>query len=120
MSEQRRFSRIKCIEKSIVETDSRTVQVQLLDISLKGALIDHGGDLPAQPGDRWTLLFRLNSSDIVLQFGTEAVHCSGTLAGVKFVETDLDTMIHLRSLLEARSVNPEQVRHELSFLADKD
>jgi hypothetical protein len=31
---------------------------------------------------------------------------------------DLDTMIHLRSLMEARTVNPEQVRHELSFLME--
>lgn len=118
MNNQRRFSRIKCIEKSIVETDSRTVQVQLLDISLKGALIEHPQDLAVQRGNRWKLLFRLDSSDIVLQFGTEVVHCSGTHAGVKFIETDLDTMIHLRSLIEARSVNPEQVKHELSFLTD--
>lgn len=120
MSEHRRFSRIKCVEKSIVETDSRTVQVRLLDISLKGALIEHGEDLAVGLGDRWKLLFRLDNSDIVLQFETEAVHCSGTHTGVKFVETDLDTMIHLRSLLEARSVNPEQVKHELSFLTDND
>ena len=120
MSEQWRVSRIKSIEQSIVETDSRTVQVQLLDISLKGALIEHPQDLAVQCGDRWKLLFRLGGSDIVLQFGTEVVHCSETLAGVKFVETDLDTMIHLRSLIEARSVNPKQVKHELSFLTDND
>jgi len=121
MSEQkRRFSRVKCVEKSIVETAEGSNAVTLLDISLKGALVEHDATLAVQLGDRWNLLFQLENSDIVLRFRAEVVHFRDTLAGVKFVEMDLDTLIHLRSLLEARTVDPDQVRHELAFLLDDD
>ncbi|MDD2319539.1 MAG: PilZ domain-containing protein [Geobacteraceae bacterium] len=118
MTKSRRFSRVKCVEKCIVETAAGPCEVRLLDISLKGALLEHDANLPVAKGDRWKLLFRLDHSDIILEFGVEVVHCSENLAGVKFVEVDLDTMIHLRSLMEARTVNPEQVRYELEFLLD--
>lgn len=118
MPNKRRFSRVKCIEKSIVQTDSGSRQVVLHDISLKGALVEFGSDLPVHVGDRWKLLFQLDHSDVVLQFEAEVIHARDALAGVKFTEMDLDTMIHLRSLMEARTVNPEQVRHELTFLMD--
>jgi hypothetical protein len=120
MSKKRRFSRVKCIEKSIVETASGPREVILHDISLRGALVEFGSDLSVREGDRWKLLFQLDHSDIVLQFEAEVIHCRDTLAGVKFIEMDLDTMIHLRSLMEARTVNPDQVRHELSFLLDNE
>jgi len=118
MSEKRRFSRVKCAEKCIVETGSKTVEGWLQDISLKGALVKHSGDISIERGDKWKLFFQLNHSDIVLQFDVQVVHCWDNLAGVKFIEMDLDTMIHLRSLMEARTVNPEQVRYELAFLRE--
>jgi hypothetical protein len=101
-----------------VETGSGISDVRLLDISLKGALVEHGSDLSVRRGDRLKLVFRLDHSDIVLQFDAEVVHCHEMTAGVKFVEMDLDTLTHLRSLMEARTVNPELVRHELSFLVE--
>ncbi len=118
MPNTRRFSRVRCIEKSIVKTDSGSHDVVLKDISLKGALIEHGNDLPAQEGDRWKLFFQLDQTDIILEFEAEVIHRRDNLAGVKFIEMDLDTMIHLRSLMEARTVNPDQVRHELEFLTE--
>lgn len=120
MSEKRRFSRIKCVEKCSVETGSGTIEVDLLDISLKGALVEHPPGLAAGPGDSWKLSFRLNQSEIVLRFDARVVHCRGNLAGVKFVEMDLDTMVHLRSLMEARTADPDQVREELGFFVDSD
>lgn len=120
MSDKRRFSRIKCVEKSNVDTGSGSFEVDLLDISLKGALVEHPGDLHVRPGDGWKLSFRLNQSDIILQFEALVVHCRDNLAGVKFVEMDLDTMVHLRSLMEARTADPDQVRDELAFFAETD
>lgn len=118
MTKCRRFSRVKCVETCIVETASGPCEVKLLDISLRGALLEHDAALTVTKGDRWKLFFQLEHSDIVLEFGVEVIHCRENLAGIKFVEVDLDTMIHLRSLMEARTVNPDQVRYELEFLLD--
>jgi hypothetical protein len=120
MNNIRRFSRVKCVEKSIAETPSGSCEVRLLDISLKGALVEYDSAISVARGDAWRLFFRLDNSEIILEFGAEVIHCHDNLAGVKFVEVDLETMIHLRSLMEARTVNPEQVRYELEFLLDED
>jgi hypothetical protein len=118
MEEKRRFSRIRFIEKSFIEMDNRMVEVRLLDISLKGALIEFISDVALQKGDIRELTFHLGDSEIILQFKTEAVHCRGNKAGLKFIGMDLDTMIHLRSLIEARILDPEKVQHELGFLLE--
>jgi len=119
MTSTRRFSRVKCVEKCVVETAAGPHEVTLLDISLRGALVEHDAALSVTKGDRWKLIFQLDHSDIVLEFGVEVIHSHENLAGVKFIEVDLDTMIHLRSLMEARTVNPDQVRYELEFLLDE-
>jgi hypothetical protein len=116
--EKRRFSRIKVSEKSIITRNNQSVEADLLDISLKGAMIRTEKPLDCGQGNRWSLIHRLSGSDIVMQFTAEVVHVRGDVVGVKFVETDLDTMIHLRNLLEARTMDPEQVRNELDFLID--
>jgi hypothetical protein len=118
MDEKRRFSRIRFIEKSFIEIDNRMVEVNLLDISLKGALIEFGSEVTIQKGDVRDLIFHLGNAEIILQFKTETVHCRGNQAGLKFIGMDLDTMMHLRSLIEARTLDPEKVRHELGFLID--
>jgi hypothetical protein len=107
------------VEKCIVETVAGPTEVTRLDISLRGALVEHDPAFSVSKGDRWKLIFQLDHSDIILEFGVEVIHCRENLAGVKFVEVDLDTMIHLRSLMEARTVDPDQVRYELEFLLDE-
>ncbi len=116
----RRFSRVSFAEKSIVQFGDCSFEVDLLDISLKGALVRFGNAVDCRQGDRWRLSFQLGDSDIVMQFTTEVAHARDNLVGVKFIETDLDTMIHLRNLMEARTMDPEQVRSELDYLVDKD
>jgi c-di-GMP-binding flagellar brake protein YcgR len=116
--EKRRFSRIGVSEKSTISCNNLTVEADLLDISLKGALIRPEKAVDCRQGDRWSLCLHLSGSGIVMQFTAEVIHVRHDLIGVKFVETDLDTMTHLRNLMEARTMDPEQVRNELNFLID--
>ena len=118
MNDKRRFSRVKFIENSFIETGGKTVEVNLLDISLKGAMIEIGDDIAIHNGDTLQLTFHLGKADIILQFKAEVIHRQETRAGLKFTGTDLDTMIHLRSLMEARTMDPDKVRDELGFLIE--
>ncbi|HKZ16378.1 MAG TPA: PilZ domain-containing protein [Geobacteraceae bacterium] len=118
--QNRRFSRIKVSEKIIITCNNHTVEADLLDISLKGALVRIEKPVDCQRGNKWSLSLRLSGSDIIMQFIAEVMHVRGDLVGVKFVETDLDTMIHLRNLMEARTMDPDQVRNELNFLVKSD
>lgn len=117
---KRRFSRVSFAEKSIVEFGGSSFEVNLLNISLKGALVQFGQDIKCRQDDKWELSFHLGNSDIKMEFKAVVVHADGDLAGVKFMETDLNTMIHLRNLMEARTMDPEKVRSELDFLIETD
>jgi len=118
--EKRRFSRIRFEEKCVVEYDDHFVEGSLVNVSLKGALIEFDGEITCRPGDGCRLSFNLGNPDFYLEFMVEVVHCSDNLAGIEFVDTDLNTMIHLRNLLEARTGNPLLVKKELDFLVDED
>jgi hypothetical protein len=118
MEEKRRFSRIACLEKAIVQCGEEIVEAEILDISLKGALLQLNDDADMSTGDKFQITLQLMDSDIVLQFLAELAHRRKNLMGVKFVHMDIDSFMHLRSLLEARTANPQQVMDEIPFLTD--
>ena len=117
MGVKRRFTRIGCKMKARVQLDNLLiVEANILNISLKGAFFELDDHCVFQNGDKWQLKFKLPDSDIGLQFKTEVIHSQDKMVGVKFVHIDIDTMIHLRSLMEGRTSNPEQVERELALL----
>ena len=113
---KRRFTRIKFEEQCVLEYGVRSFSGRLLNISLKGALVEFLQDINFRQGDLWRLSFHLGNPDFILRFGVEVAHTADNLAGFRFVEVDLNTMFHLRNLLEARSGDPERVRGELDWL----
>jgi hypothetical protein len=120
MGEKRRFRRIECLENCSVSGQKGLFSVKLLDISLKGALIEFEGEVPLEDGEAASVCLQLSNSDVKLTFETQVVHHHGRLAGVKFMEMDLDTMIHLRGLMEARTMDPELLHKEIAFFVEED
>ena len=118
MEDKRRFNRVTCEEKVLVCFDGSIVRAQLLDISLKGALVEFENDVTFQHGDILDITLSLDNSDIVLQFESKVMHRSNNVAGVKFIRIDLDSMIHLRSFIEARTMDPEQVVKEFEYFIE--
>ena len=58
MHEKRRFNRVTCLEKLAVGFDGNIIRAELLDISLKGALVEFENDVTFQNGDIWTSHYR--------------------------------------------------------------
>ena len=116
MSEHRLFHRISLVEKTDIEVSGKNCEAMLVDISLKGALVTLPHELHSETGLPCKLTIHLDESDIKLIISGEIVHCHDNLTGIKFTLIDLDSMIHLRRLLELNTAKPEQVRSELSSL----
>ncbi len=114
--EARRFSRVEYGESCVVEYGSVSVTSHLRNISLRGALVELGNGMGCRKGDRCRLLFHLGNPDYLMQFGGEFVHVRGRLTGIRFVEADLNTMFHLRNLLEAITGNTDQLMREIDLL----
>jgi c-di-GMP-binding flagellar brake protein YcgR len=115
MKEERRFNRVTCLEKLAVGCNGNIIRAKLLDISLKGALVEFENDVTFQNGEMLDIALSLDNSDIVLQFGSKVMNRSDNVAGVKIINIDLDSMIHLRSFIEARTMDPEQVAKEFEY-----
>ncbi len=116
MKERRVFSRIKFVADVKLICDGVTYGADMLDISLRGALIIPHDDLKIKSGDLCELKFALPETDIVLQFAMELVHAAEDNLGFKFLSENVDTMTHLRQLLSLNLGNPTKITEELPFL----
>jgi PilZ domain-containing protein len=116
MSEHRLFHRISFAVKTDIEISGKSCEAALVDISLKGALVTFPHELHPERGLPCQLTIHLDGSDIKLIISGEVVHTQENVTGIKFTLIDLDSMIHLRRLLELNTANAAQVRSELSSL----
>ncbi|WP_168203342.1 PilZ domain-containing protein [Oceanispirochaeta crateris] len=98
-------------------SDNRQIPFELVNISLKGILITVN-DKTLQKGEAYDLRIKLMSSDIEISTISVLVHEEGEHKGFYFREIDLDSMIHLRRLLELNIPNGGEIEKELSFLKD--
>lgn len=90
-------------------------EVQVLDVSLKGALVDMGVALPCPVGTRGRLRLLLSPTTfIAMDVGVTRVR--GSQLGLQCLHIDLDSMTHLRQLIERNSQDPALLVRELSVL----
>lgn len=110
---ERRFRRIPFEAEMLVVVGDHGWSCQLLDLALKGVLLENPETLPLSQGTVAKLSLPLPGSKVVLNFEAELVHREGNRLGFKFLREDLETLTHLRTLLELNTGDPEGVRSEL-------
>ncbi len=115
MDEKRYFSRINFKAQSQIEFNDKVYEGELLDISLRGALLCFKDQIPLKKCDHCTLLIHLHSSDIKLIFDAELAHIHQNNLGFKFISEDMGTMTHLRSLLSLNIGDYDKITDELEF-----
>lgn len=116
VTEQRHFQRVPFATESTIEFGGKQHGAEVVDICLKGALLKLSGPPQCRRGDTCTVSIVLDNSDIVVQFEAEVAHLRDQFLGVKLQKIDIDSMIHLRNIVELNTADPDQVRKELSFL----
>jgi hypothetical protein len=113
---KRNFSRVNFAANAQIELKYSVIEAELLDISLKGALMRPNTQPPVEKGTDCALKIFLHSSDVVLTFKAELVHIQQTDLGFKFLDVDIDTMTHLRRLIDLNIGDQDKITRELSFL----
>jgi len=98
-------------------SENNLIPFELTNISLKGILVKLESN-QLQKGEAYDLRIKLMSSDIEIITTAVLVHEDGDNKGFFFREIDLDSMIHLRRLLELNTPNEGEIERELSFLKD--
>lgn len=115
MDEKRYFSRISFKAHSQIEFNNKVFEGELLDLSLRGALLSFKDQIPLKTSERCTLIIHLHSSDIKLIFEAELTHIQKNNLGFKFLEEDVGTMTHLRNLLSLNVGDYDKITDELEF-----
>ena len=110
---KRQFRRIPFETEVQLAVGDRSWNCQLLDIALKGALLESAVPLQLPDETRACIVLPLPGSPITLDFQALLVHQQGTHLGFKFIHEHLDSLTHLRTLLELNTGDPEGIRSEL-------
>ncbi|MGA2141214.1 MAG: PilZ domain-containing protein [Brevinematales bacterium] len=118
MPENRKFSRVGFNIACKFKTGSREYSCRVLNLSLKGVLVEIDEDFGEEILKHGIVEISLINSDIVISFESDLVHLNGKQAGFRFVKTDVDSVTHLRSILIANTGNPDKIDDELQFLVD--
>lgn len=118
--ERRRFHRIDFDARVEIAQGDNNWQAQLLDISLKGVLLTKLGHYQLPPTA--TLLVKIILSDqTCIAMSTQVVHQTIDHVHLACVTIDLDSISHLRRLIELNLGDAAAAERELSeLLAESD
>ncbi|MBH9551262.1 PilZ domain-containing protein [Inhella gelatinilytica] len=112
--ERRHFSRVHfATQAQVISVDER-LEAQLLDISLQGALVQLPEGAALQAGEPCLLALRLG--DITLKMGAEVAHVQDGTAGLQCRTIDLESISHLRRLVEVNVGDPKLLERDLKSL----
>lgn len=116
MPNRRNFQRVKFeADAWITCKENNAFKGELLDIALQGALIKANEDLGIALGNNCRLRIYLPASELTMDFEAQLVHSSGDNFGFTFNAKDIETITHLRRLLELNIGSDEEVDREILF-----
>ena len=99
----------------MITTEER-LKAQVLDLSLKGALLNLPGASALTPSLPCLLKVLLNDKVTVIAMAGELAHVEGEHAGFLCRSIDIESITHLRRLIEMNLGDASLVERELSAL----
>ncbi|MGI1987549.1 PilZ domain-containing protein [Shewanella morhuae] len=118
MDERRMFSRILFATDAHLAQGETKWETTILDLSLNGALVEEPAHF-SNSGEAITLSFTLPESDIVISIDTELVHQKNTQLGLKCNFIDVDSISHLKRMVELNLGDASLLNRELMLFIEK-
>lgn len=116
INEKRRFSRIPFDANVLLSKDGKEWRSKLLDISLKGVLIETPKKWDAVTGERFHLEVIFADSGSLISGDIAVAHSENEHIGFEIIQIDVESVGHLRRLVELNLGNPELLDRELIAL----
>jgi hypothetical protein len=113
--ERRRFSRISFDAVVTLDHDSDRWQCKLIDISLKGVLLQRPNAFDAQTGDVCQVSIALDNGQLI-SMQTTLAHERNQSIGLACTTIDMDSFSTLKRLVELNLGDSELLNRELSAL----
>jgi hypothetical protein len=113
--DRRRFKRIAFDAKTELSQGDRTWAVQLIDLSLKGLLIEKPSPWEGDPTARFMVDIQLQAGiDVVME--VRLTHDDHNHLGFVCDNIELDSVTHLRRLIELNIADHDELERELGAL----
>ncbi|TQV66992.1 PilZ domain-containing protein [Exilibacterium tricleocarpae] len=114
--ERRLFSRVNFQARADFHQGARSWEAQVEDVSLQGLMATlPSADRPAAT-EAVRAVIHL-ADDTVIQMNLRLAHTRGAQMGFRCENIDLDSIGHLRRLVELNTGNPRNCEQELAMLA---
>lgn len=117
--DRRHFTRISFdASTELVQGDKRW-PVELVDISLHGLLLKEPGDLQADMGQEFMVIVHLAGHEIELHLPVHLVRIHPPFLGLECKAMELESISHLRRLVELNLGDRELLERELEQLLEQ-
>ncbi|GLS91663.1 cyclic diguanosine monophosphate-binding protein [Psychromonas marina] len=120
MVERRRFSRVifsgHCSLSEEIAGEIEIFETEIIDISLNGALVRRPEEWHDEPDIMINLNLTLSGSEIILEINGVVCHQAEGLLGIKFLTLSLESLSHLRRLIELNLADEDLMNREISQL----
>ncbi|MFD2164668.1 PilZ domain-containing protein [Thalassotalea euphylliae] len=117
MENRRQFTRILFSIKAMLHVDDDTFPVSIHDISLNGALVTSPETDLVLKGKLGSLNFTLADNESEVEMHVAVVHQEPDTIGLQCNAIDIDSVTHLRRLVELNLGDENQLEKELSQLS---
>lgn len=114
--DQRAFTRVPFVARVTLDVFPESHDCTLVDISLKGALVERGAAWSAAPGTPCTLTVELAEGGDTIRMKGAVAHVEGGRLGLRCAEIDLDSMTRLRRLVELNLGDEAAVNREIQAM----
>ncbi|WP_372965460.1 PilZ domain-containing protein [Marinobacter sp.] len=116
--ENRRFHRIRFDAPCELHWQDQVWPAELLDISLKGALVERPERWDVPLSEPCELVVHLNGHEAAIVMAVELMHVEGDCLGFKCQYIDIESVMHLRRLVELNLGDPGLLERDLAHLIE--
>ena len=117
-SERRRFTRISFDARTELRQGDKSWPVELVDISLHGLLVKQPEDLSADMGQAFQAVVHLAGDEIELVMPVHLARIHPPFLGLECSAMELESISHLRRLIELNLGDPHLLDRELVHLVE--
>ncbi|MEZ8141712.1 pilus assembly protein [Enterovibrio norvegicus FF-33] len=118
MAERRMFSRVVYLTPATIRQGESSWTSNVLDLSLKGALLSTPEDWGIGNETDYVVSFKLHDSDIELSMELQLIQDGGDYLRFQIDHIDIDSASHLKRLVELNVGNDDLLHRELAQLTD--
>lgn len=112
----RRYSRVPFDSEVMLHVNDADLRVHLIDIALKGALLETSAAHALVLQEKCQLVLTLTAGGDVITMAGQIVHLDGSHVGVECQDIDINSLTLLRRLIELNTGDSQRVHQELSHM----